>query len=176
MKVINLFAGPGAGKSTSASQLFYLMKTEGFKVELVTEFAKDLTWSRSQSLSCQPYVFGNQLVRIHMLKDQVDYVITDSPILLSCVYNASPELTSLAMATFKEYDNFNILLNRTKPYAPYGRTQTLNEAEDIDSKIRKFLDRNKIGYLQCDGSSDGIDRLFNLYIKNEMVQNEIDKK
>jgi ATP:corrinoid adenosyltransferase len=44
MKVINLWAGPGAGKSTTASGLFYLMKTADMQVELVTEYAKDMTW------------------------------------------------------------------------------------------------------------------------------------
>ena len=40
MKVINLFAGPGAGKSTTAAGLFHLMKIAGMNVELVTEFSR----------------------------------------------------------------------------------------------------------------------------------------
>ena len=47
MKVINLFAGPGTGKSTTAAGLFYKMKSKGYMVELVTEFAKDLVYQES---------------------------------------------------------------------------------------------------------------------------------
>lgn len=45
LKVISLWAGPGAGKSTTAAALFNLMKRERFEVELVTEVAKDWTTS-----------------------------------------------------------------------------------------------------------------------------------
>lgn len=63
--VINLFAGPGAGKSTLASALFSLFKMDGFVSELVTEFAKDLTWcERWKERKCQPYVTGEQYRRM----------------------------------------------------------------------------------------------------------------
>jgi len=39
-KVINLFAGPGAGKSTTAAGLFAEMKRANVDVELVTEYVK----------------------------------------------------------------------------------------------------------------------------------------
>lgn len=163
--IINMFGGPGISKSTSSSQLFYLMKNAGMNVELVTEFAKELTWSRSQSLSCQPYVFGNQLIRIEILRDQVDYVITDSPILLSCIYNPTPELSALAIQTHHTFSNMNILLNRKKEYVPIGRSQTLAESIEIDNQIQTLLNTQKIDHIQCDGDSQGIDRLFNLFIK-----------
>lgn len=58
-KVINLFGGPGCGKSTGAAYIFSLLKMKGMNVELVTEFAKDKTWEHnSKALTCQPYVFG----------------------------------------------------------------------------------------------------------------------
>ena len=39
--VVNLFAGPGTGKSTVAAQIFAHLKWQGFSCELVTEFAKE---------------------------------------------------------------------------------------------------------------------------------------
>lgn len=41
-KVINLYGGPGTGKSTTAAMLFAKMKLAGFNCEYVPEFAKDL--------------------------------------------------------------------------------------------------------------------------------------
>lgn len=39
--VVNLFAQPGAGKSTGAAYLFYNLKCLGVNCEYVSEFAKD---------------------------------------------------------------------------------------------------------------------------------------
>lgn len=75
MKIINLFGGPGVGKSTLAATTFAHMKQEGYSVELVTEYAKQLTWEgRTNALSNQIYVFAKQLHNIFRLKGQVDYL------------------------------------------------------------------------------------------------------
>ena len=68
--VINLFGGPGCGKSTQAAYIFSRLKMLGLNCELVTEFAKDKTWEHnSKALSCQPYVFGKQSYRLDRCKD-----------------------------------------------------------------------------------------------------------
>lgn len=41
--VVNLFGGPGSGKSTGAAYVFARLKMLGYNAELVTEFAKDKT-------------------------------------------------------------------------------------------------------------------------------------
>ena len=49
---INLFGGPGVGKSTLAAGLFWFFKTNrltlkhSYVIELVREFAKDLVWAQ----------------------------------------------------------------------------------------------------------------------------------
>ena len=82
MKVINLFGGPGVGKSTAAAGLFYEMKKRQLSVELVTEYAKDMVWENRQNiLDDQIYIFAKQQRRIARLRDHhIDWVITDSPI------------------------------------------------------------------------------------------------
>lgn len=42
--VVNLFGGPGCGKSTTMARLFADLKTRGLNVEMVSEFAKDLVY------------------------------------------------------------------------------------------------------------------------------------
>lgn len=141
-KIINLFGGPGCGKSTSAAGLFYKMKNSGLSVELINEYAKDLTWEeRHGTLACQPYVFGKQLWKIQRLIGQVDYVITDSPLLLSVIYNTSyPESFNLTVKSiFSSFDNLNFLLRRKKKYVEVGRNQTEKEAIAIDGKIENLL-------------------------------------
>ena len=65
MKVINLYGGPGSGKSTTAAGLFSLMKIEGQRVELVTEFARDeINSGNAHRLQNQDWIFAHQHHRI----------------------------------------------------------------------------------------------------------------
>ena len=162
-KIINLFAGPGAGKSTTASGLFFLMKTRGYSVELIHEFAKDLTWrGRHNTLECQPYVFGKQLERTECLLGQVDYIITDSPLLLSAVYNNEekyPEFQFPVIDIFESHDNLNYFIERVKPYNPVGRNQTKEEALEVDIKIKKLLQFYVIRYKSIPGNMAAISKI-----------------
>lgn len=157
MKVINLFGGPGSGKSTTAAGLFNLMKKKGLEVELVTEYAKDLIYSgRMPAMNeYQEVLFAEQNFRLQRLISHVNYVVTDSPIILSNVYAelnrqnedhpqwpALIEFKSLVWKQFMSYDNINIFLERPDIYQEYGRTQTQEEAEELDQMIKDELDRS----------------------------------
>lgn len=139
LKVINLAGGPGAGKSTTAAGLFNLMKNRGHRVELVTEFAKDLTYARDwETRNNQLYMLGVQDQRLRRLVGQVDWAITDSPLYLGLVY-ASEEYggwySEAVWGAFRRYDNHNVALQRVKPYAAYGRDQTEEQARELDFQL-----------------------------------------
>ena len=142
--IINLFGGPGAGKSTGAALIFSYLKMRGVNAELVTEAAKDLTWEEAfNNLKDQIYVFGKQQHRLYRCADKVDVIITDSPIFLSTIYNIDESidhsLYKLVMDVVGKYDNYNILLQRVKPYNPVGRTQTAEESDKIKDDIEAEL-------------------------------------
>lgn len=143
MKVINLFGGPGVGKSTTAAGLFFLMKLKGYSVELVTEYAKDLVWShREKTFTDQLYILAKQNHRLHVLKDEVDYVITDSPLLLSNVYrseDSTKEWTAYVKRLFGSYNNRNFIINRVKEYVTGGRNENEEESDVIQTKIINTL-------------------------------------
>lgn len=170
MKVINLFGGPGIGKSTLASYLFYKLKSDGYNAELVSEYAKELTWEENfDKLSDQLYVTAKQNRRLHRLEDKVDVVVTDCPILLGINY-ATPEyiggtFVPMVYSLFDSYDNLNISLERVKPYMPKGRTQTESEARIIDRNIKQIL--SPYEYISCDGWDIGIDNIYNI-IKDQL--------
>lgn len=145
MLVVNLFGGPGTGKSTTAAHLFSLMKQDGYLAELVPEYAKDVVWEgRHYLLSDQLYIFAKQHRRIARLLDQVDLVVTDSPLLMSCSY-IDPEspiaasLLNLSIDVASLYETFNVFLNRVKEFQPAGRMQTEEEAIQKDGEIKKLL-------------------------------------
>ena len=175
MKVINLFAGPGVGKSTTAAGLFYKMKSKGYKVELVTEFAKDLVYQESFfRLKDQLMILARQNHKLWVLKDKVDYAIVDSPLLLSQHYfqdngDYSEKLfKDVVLDTYNRYDNLNVFLKRNikeHPYQQYGRSQTLEEAIEIDNSIKNILEEVKADYKSILVSKSTVKDIFKI-IKN----------
>ena len=137
-QVINLFAGPGAGKSTLATGVFSILKMHGVNCEYVSEYAKDLVWeSKERLLNTDPlYIFAKQLARQQKLIDKVDVVITDSPLLIGLAYHDERFFNELVFNKFQEYDNTNYFVERVKDFNPAGRTQNLQEAQNISSKIK----------------------------------------
>ena len=154
MKVINVIAGPGAGKSTLASGLYHEAKRRGWSVELVTEVAKDLVWEgRHCALSNQAYVFGRQIQRLHRLIGQVDYVITDSPILLSAIYapeDYPKEWEQVVVELWKHYENFVGFLGRGPWFDDRGRVHSLEDSLEVDRRIAVLLAKHNITYTQVD--------------------------
>ncbi len=145
MIVINLYGGPGVGKSTMAAELFVKMKKQGYKVELVTEFAKDLVYAdETTKLSDQLIVFAKQHHKIFRLKDKVDYIISDSPLIISKIYNESihPDMFNpLVDEIFNSYNNMNYFIKRNKDFfQEYGRVHDLNQSLEIDNIILGMLE------------------------------------
>jgi hypothetical protein len=150
LKVLNVFGGPGAGKSTTAAGLFFEMKKRQIEVELVTEYAKDMTWEkRTNVLSDQLYILAKQNRRVQRLKGQVEWVITDSPLLLGLIYKTPDYFETFddfTMEVFNSYDNHNFLIGRDFAYQAAGRNQTAEEAVEVDCLIQNMLDSHKVAY------------------------------
>ena len=167
MIVINLFAGPGSGKSTTCAGLFHKLKLAGVNCVMALEYAKDKVWEESYKiLDDQIYVFGKQLHRIFRLKDKVDVVITDSPLPLSIYYDksANPYFADLVMNQFNEFNNINYFIVRDDTYNPKGRMQTEQEAKEIDSVVSLILGYYNIKYTKVT-KSEAVDKIFNDVMK-----------
>ena len=172
MQVINLFGGPGVGKSTAAAGLFYEMKKAQIRVELVTEYAKDMVWeNRHNILDDQIYIFAKQQRRISRLKDTgIEWVITDSPIPLGLVYLQEgalpPAFHQLVMEVFAQYTNHNYLLQRYYPYNPVGRNQKDDsEARLFDAKVNQLLDAHRLPVKVIPGGERAVDIIMEDLVK-----------
>ena len=158
--VINLTGAPGAGKSTGAAKLFYELKTLGINCELVSEFAKDKTWEHNATaLNCQEYIFGKQSYRLKRCREEVDVIITDSPLPLTIIYThdelIKKPLTDLVMAVYNSYENINFFINRVKPYNPKGRNQTAEESDALSAEIKNLYQQLNIPYTEINGDETG---------------------
>ncbi len=101
-KVISLFGGSGLGKSTLAAGLFYQMKMQGLHTELVREYVKQWAWDNIKvGKFDQIYLTGKQAKAESRLYNKVDYIVTDSPILLSPIYETFYSGSSVVLPSIK---------------------------------------------------------------------------
>ena len=160
--VVNLFGGPGCRKSTMATSIFSELKWMNVNCEYASEYAKDKTWEKSFNvLSNQVHVFGEQHHRIWRLLNDTDVIITDSPLLLSLIYDKekSSEFKNFVIREFKKYNSLNYFLERQAKYNPKGRTQTLEESKLIDLQIKNMLDELSITYKVFDGEKSSVEKI-----------------
>jgi energy-coupling factor transporter ATP-binding protein EcfA2 len=140
LKVLNIWGRPCSGKSTLAAALFNIMKSLDQKVELVTEYAKDLTYEKNfGTLENQLKVFAEQDARLRRLEGQVEWAITDSPLGLGEVYMTdeySSWLPDAMRGAYHRYDNWDVWVHGVKKYQQYGRTQSEPAALALDAEIK----------------------------------------
>lgn len=139
--IVNLWGGPGSGKSTTAAGLFARMKLAGAKVELAHEFAKEVVYKGDlDTLEDQWYVTGHQANRLRRLVGKVDFVINDSPLPLGIVYAKPPFtrdwFTEAIWGLYDTFRNTNFWIQRVRPYAQYGRVQSEAEAHEVDITLK----------------------------------------
>lgn len=143
---VNFFAQPSAGKSTSAAFLFAYLKNRGCNLELISEYAKQLTYSRRQAeMGNQIYILAKQYKKMKDIEDyqQVPMIITDSPLPLGLIYSQHLdyyyELEALTYRLFDSFENVNIFVKRVKPYNCSGRNQTEAESDLLGKEINKLI-------------------------------------
>lgn len=145
---INLFAGPGAGKSTTASLLFSQLKRRGYNAELVTEYVK--TWAYQEIIPTsydQLHIFSEQLRReVIPLQHGCDLIVTDSPLHLSYYYGRRYDLKydDYILDMIKEFDEefppINIMIERNPDeFNQNGRFQDLKQSIIIDAELEKMI-------------------------------------
>lgn len=166
---VNLFGGPGVGKSTTAAGVFSLLKLHGLETELVTEFAKDLVWEeRHKTFEDQNYLFGKQHHRMWRIRDKVDVMVNDSPLLLSVVYRPDTlgeSFVNHVVDTFKSFKNLNIVLKRVKKYNPNGRNETEYQARTVDEKIKAALAQYELPWIEVPGNHEGLNSIVNILLE-----------
>lgn len=149
--LVNLFGGPGAGKTTLAAYLFYRFKQLGYRAELVGEAAREIIYDRNppaeggtaaQLLDNQFLISGLQSERIKRLERHgIEIAIADSPLKMGLLYVADgymKDALSRAIARFDENHphQINVFVQRTPgKYDKESRAQSEEEAVQFDRAI-----------------------------------------
>ena len=159
-KIINLFGGPGIGKSSIAAGLTYKLKKQHITCDNPYEFPKLLAWDENHSaIRDQLFVLANQHRGIVKSYGKVDYIILDSPILLSLTYKSfyksneypatlyGESFDNMVLDIYNRYDNINIVLKRSEgKHNNSERYQNLEESIELDTVIENSLKNNDLPY------------------------------
>lgn len=174
--VINLFGEPSAGKSTCAMDITARLKRKGINAEYVSEFAKDKVYENNgEVFKHQEYLFGKQSFKMGRVRDKVEVMVTDSPLLLCAVYNndevLGEEFNKTVLNVFNSYNNKNYLLTRKHTYENEGRFQTEDEALLVRSQIIDKLNMFEIDYCTVISNEETCEDIANEIVK-EIRENE----
>lgn len=169
--VINGYGGPGAGKSTACMEITAALKKEGYNAEYVQEYAKELVYEKDMEMldgspEHQYEILKEQTRRMDRLYDQVDFIVTDSPVMLNTIYNKqlTPEYESLVNELQGEYINYSFFMERdASNFEEEGRIHNLTESMAKDNEIKDMLQKNEIKY-----------KTYNHENVNEIVNDAID--
>ena len=145
MICVNLYGGPGVGKSTMAADIFSALKCDGIKAELVGEFAKELSYDMAYNVMAdQHYLFAVQAHRLWRLEQAgVEVAVCDSPLLLNLAYDRQPNngyFIQYVISTYKQYQNLDFVLKRDERYWDMDqRKGNIQDAIQMDHKIDAIL-------------------------------------
>lgn len=139
-----LYGGPCGGKTTAARWLASELATKGYNCDYVQEFVKG--WAYLGNLPegyDQLHILGQQVRAEEIpLRGGVDFIVTDSPLMLSVVYSRlysldyADALAPMAFHPENHYRSFNIFLDRTNiPFRDHGRFQGYDVAKKVDGMI-----------------------------------------
>ena len=137
--VVNLFGEPSVGKSTCAMDITAQLKRHGINAEYVSEFVKDKVYENNgEVFKHQEYLFGKQSFKMGRVKNKVQVMVVDSPLILCAVYNIDEVLgedfNKTVLNVFNSYNNRNYLLTRYHSYENEGRFQNEDGSERSEKR------------------------------------------
>lgn len=154
---INIYGGPGVGKSTLAARIYSDLRRRFVNVELVQEVVKQYVYAgRTLKPWDYVYTFGQQFeAELLPLSAGVKTIVTDSPLFLQCIYayrDDSPayeQLVDICRMFDEDYAvrNFLVLRSEATPYETLGRWQDKAGAIEVDKMVRDALDTHLIDYI-----------------------------
>lgn len=150
--LINFLGQPGSGKSTLGTQLYTELKIRDKEVEFVNEFVKTWTYTgRKVNKFGQYFIFGTETEQQQRLFNKVDYIIADSPVMLTAFYQHYYWGSDSLIEPTKEFYKFaeeegvrvvNIFIDRKFKYNPKGRFQTEEQSDEVKAELLSWLPEN----------------------------------
>lgn len=149
--IVNVYGGPGCGKSTRINYIASILKLNGIPCEVCPEFAKDeIHRGCADNLKDQKYIFGNQQHLLKKLTEIYPIIINDGTLMNCIMYDLSgdKEFHNVIYKTYKEYENLNYFIERRNDiqFVQEGRVHDYNESIKKDKEILNILTEYKESY------------------------------
>ena len=169
---VNVFGGPGSGKSTMAYAVAAELKARGYTAECVGEVVKDCIYDAARgdqeaarlldgSVESQEELYRRQSARERRLDGLVQFVVADSPAIMGLAYLApdadedrAARLAALAQDEFEAQESVNVIVAREGAYDPRARIHAEDEAERIDADVLALVERATAGRYETVGRGD----------------------
>lgn len=142
--IVNAFAGAKAGKTEACFTLVAGLKKAGYAAEYIGECADELAsekkWEKLDGTNEQELeILRVQLERIDAKLGQVDFIVTDAPVLLNQVYNKeiSLEWQTMLKELNSHYFSYNFFLQREYPKL---KDRSLEELEGFGKFVQKDIE------------------------------------
>lgn len=152
--LINLFGGPGAGKTTLAHGIVYEFRMHGIEADIATEYPKELIYDRINPASINQYtILAEQFKKIERVLRACTVVVCECPLLLCAEYDMGKRHIFQMVKDYETYlkdtyktSTYNYFVDRIVPYTTTNRVHTEKQAIDIDRRL--------LGYANTIVSSD----------------------
>ena len=183
MKVINFFGAPGVGKSTISMMVTAMLKRKRIDAEVSLEFVKEYIHTGNENLlAYQNFIFAQQERQIRILLDskEVEYAITDAPLIHSVFYSAENYpvfFKELVFEIFNSYENINFLVKRRHPYSYTSRMHNEEKSNLLAAKMVAFLTNHNVPYIEIYSDDDIQEKVVQHVLQNHRDLNyQKDKK
>jgi hypothetical protein len=152
---ICLFAGPGAGKSNAAAEIYSFLNKKGYSIDLVHEYIKEWAYlGRVPKGLDQFYIFAKQMHKEDVLNQGgVKNLVTDSPLLMQVAYAIKyktflyEEMLQTCLKYEENNPSLNLFLSRESiKYKQAGRYENLQEAIEMDVQIENLIKQSGLSY------------------------------
>lgn len=159
--LINMLGCPSSGKTSLSAKVFAQLKAMSLNAEYTPEFVKGWAWEgKTVGPFDQFYIFGKETHNQSRLFNKVDFVISDSPVMLTAFYhyfyNGDEALNQVCKYFYELAEKkadikvINFFLPRKKKYIAKGRYQTQEEADRLAVQLKEWLDKEGYPYITLD--------------------------
>ena len=158
--LINMLGCPSSGKTSLSAKLFAQLKAMDLNAEYTSEYVKGWAWEgKKVGPFDQFYIFGKETHNQSRLFDKVDFIISDSPVMLTAFYhyfyNGNEALNEVChnfynLAEEAGVQVINFFLPRKKKYIAKGRYQTQEEADALAFQLKEWLNKEDYEYIELD--------------------------
>lgn len=151
--IINLFAGPGAGKGKAARKIVEALKGKGITAAYVPGPQKKMLKKDPKqldgSIKTQKKLYGLQKERLKKEAKLSKVIVTDSPLSVYPLYVKKSDMgfSKEVIKDFRKDQSLNIYLEREAEYQRGDRKESFQQSEDLDLSIWQMLKQFRIPFM-----------------------------